>query len=122
MRTITCGRSRQFQTRVSDEDYAHLMQWLWTYAVSHKGGELIYIRRSIKVAGASVTILMQRVVIERMGLVQPTPRHTVHHIDGDALNNQRENLTWLSPTGQMAENRVRYARAAGQMVWEDIPF
>lgn len=121
MREILCGRSRQFITRVSDVDYEYLTQWLWTFARSHKGNDtLIYIRRSISVrdengARRNVTILMHRVVIERVGLVQPTPRHTVHHVDGDSLNNQRENLGWLSPKGQMDENRLRYAREAGQL-------
>jgi hypothetical protein len=121
MREILCGRSRQFITRVSDVDYEYLTQWLWTFARSHKGNDtLIYIRRSISVrdengARRNVTILMHRVVIDRIGLVQPTPRHTVHHVDGDSLNNQRENLGWLSPKGQMDENRLRYAREAGQL-------
>lgn len=121
MREIVCGRSRQFITRVSDVDYEYLTQWLWTFARSHKGNDtLIYIRRSISVRDENgvrrnVTVLMHRVVIERMGLVQPTPRHTVHHVDGDSLNNQRDNLGWLSPKGQMDENRLRYAREAGQL-------
>lgn len=33
MRLITAGRSRQFRTAVSDEDYDYLMQWLWTFAM-----------------------------------------------------------------------------------------
>jgi len=133
MREIVCGRSRQFVTRVSDEDYEFLTQWLWTFAVSHKGNErLIYIRRSISVPDElhprgrrNVTILMHQLIVrERMGLVQPTPRHTVHHEDGDSLNNQRGNLGWLSPKGQMDENRLRYARAAGQLDAPigDVPF
>jgi hypothetical protein len=131
MREIICGRSRQYITRVSDEDYAFLTQWLWTFAVSHKFNErLIYIRRSISVRDGdgirrNVTILMHRLIVtERMGLVQPTPRHTVHHEDGDSLNNQRGNLGWLSPKGQMDENRLRYAREAGQLdaPLDEIPF
>jgi hypothetical protein len=132
MREIVCGRSRQYITRVSDEDYEFLIKNLWTFARSHKGNDtLIYIRRSISVPDAehprgrrNVTILMHRVVIERMGLVQPTPRHTVHHEDGDSLNNQRWNLGWLSPKGQMDENRLRYARSAGQLdaPLDEIPF
>lgn len=133
MREIICGRSRQYITRVSDEDYDLLTQWLWTFAVSHKGNErLIYIRRSISVPDAehprgrrNVTILMHRLIVtERMGLVQPTPRHTVHHEDGDSLNNQRGNLGWLSPKGQMDKNRLRYAREAGQLdvPLDEVPF
>jgi hypothetical protein len=133
MREIICGRSRHYTTRVSDEDYEFFVQWLWTFAVSHKGNEtLIYIRRSISIRAPdtprgwrSVTILMHRVCLEeRMLIPPPSPRHTVHHIDGDSLNNQRTNLTWRSPAGQMAENRLRYARQAGQLdaPIDEIPF
>ncbi|HLH94989.1 MAG TPA: HNH endonuclease [Xanthobacteraceae bacterium] len=95
---------------MSDIDYDFLMQWLWTFAVSHRGGDLIYARRSIRVGDANVTILMHRVILrERMGLEPPTPRHTGDHRDGDSLNNQRSNLRWLTPKQQMA-NRIRLSR------------
>jgi hypothetical protein len=129
MQTITVGRARQFVALVSDEDYEFLRQWLWTYAISHKHGDLVYVRRSIRVrdecGSHNVTILMHRVVLtECMGIAPPTPRHTVHHGDGSGLNNQRWNLGWRSPAGQMAENRLRYARDAGQLDAPigDIPF
>jgi hypothetical protein len=127
MRTITCGRSRQFVTYVSDEDYDYLQQWLWTFAVSHKGGELIYIRRSVRSGDSNVTILMHRVVLERALGPPPTRRHTGHHGDGDALNNQRPNLTWRTPKEQMAVQHglIRYrqelAAVAGPPGLE-IPF
>jgi hypothetical protein len=76
MRTITIGRSRQFDVAVSDEDYDYLQQWLWTYAFSHPGGSLVYARRSIRVSGESVTILMHHVVLERMGKGRPSDAHT----------------------------------------------
>jgi hypothetical protein len=130
MRIITAGRSRQYQTLVSDEDYDHLQQWLWTFAVSHKGGELIYIRRSIRVGESNVTILMHHVVLERMaddGLIKPkrSKRHTAHHGDGNALNNQRWNLTWRTPKQQMAVQRglIRYRQElAAHDPMASIPF
>jgi hypothetical protein len=125
MRTIICGRSRQFITRVSDEDYDFLTRWLWTFAVSHRGGDLIYIRRSIRVAGRNVTVLMHRVVMERKGIAQPTPHHTVHHDDHDSLNNQRGNLVWLTHAEQQAANRLRHLKIAGRVTAEpslEVPF
>lgn len=112
MRTIVAGRSRQYVTRVSDADYDHLMQWLWTFAVSHPKGSLVYIRRSIRVGDGNVTVLMHHVVMAHMGDPRPSPRHTTHHRDGDSLNNTRRNLCWRTPGQQMAENRTRYAIAA----------
>src|ERR1700722_1805174 len=101
MRLITIGRTLQFQTRVSDEDYDYLSQYLWTYAVSHRGGSLIYVRRSIRSGGSNVTILMHHEVLKRAGKNRPTDRHTCDHGDGDPFNNQRENLDWRTPKQQL---------------------
>ena len=58
--TITIGARNQYVVKVSWEDYDFLMQWTWTNAVSHKGGGLVYARRSERIDGQNVTILMQR--------------------------------------------------------------
>lgn len=126
MKLITVGRSLQFQTRVSDEDYDHLIQFLWTYGVSHRGGRLIYVRRAIRVDGANVTVLMHHVVLARKGALRPTENHTADHGDGDPFNNTRENLDWLTPTEQM-RNRQAHRK---QQIWpysiwtppDDLPF
>ncbi|EJN10459.1 hypothetical protein PMI42_06235 [Bradyrhizobium sp. YR681] len=47
-RTITIGARVQYVVKVSPEDYDFLMQWRWTYAVSHQGGGLVYARRSVR--------------------------------------------------------------------------
>lgn len=86
-RTIVVGARTQYVVKVSPEDYDFLMQWKWTYAVSHpRHGGLVYARRSIRVGDSNVTILMHRVIIiERMGLVRPSEKHFVDHENGDAL-------------------------------------
>lgn len=105
-RTITIGARTQFVVKVSPEDYDFLMQWKWTYARSHgRWSGLIYARRSIKGPdGSNVTVLMHRVIlIERMGIKPPSPRHEVDHSNGDSLDNRRINdrgrsqLRWLTP-------------------------
>jgi hypothetical protein len=122
MRIITIGRTRQYETMVSDEDYDFLTQWLWTFAVSHPKGSLVYARRSRRVGGANITILMHRVIIvERMGLQRPSVHHTVDHDDGNSLNNQRRNLFWRTGPEQMfTRRRVQAAVAAPALA--DIPF
>jgi hypothetical protein len=68
---------------------------------------------------------MHHVVLERMGLVRPSQRHTAHHRDGCGLNNRRSNLRWRTPKEQMRENRIRYALAAGLAPYEpmlDVPY
>jgi hypothetical protein len=113
LRIITVGRTLQFQARVSDEDYDHLIQFLWTYGVSHRGGSLIYVRRSIRSGGANITILMHHVVLERDGKPRPSNRHTCDHGDGDPFNNQRENLNWRTPKQQLRNRQVHRA----QPIW-----
>lgn len=110
MPTITIGRTLQFETRVSDEDYEFLMQFLLTYAFSHPRGSLVYARRSVRRGGANVTILMHRVVLERMGKPQPTPQHTCDHDNGESLDNQRHNLFWRTPAQQMLNRRGHQAQ------------
>jgi hypothetical protein len=124
MRIITIGRSRTYETMVSDEDYDYLTQWLWTFAVSHPKGSLVYARRSIKVGGANVTVLMHRVIIlERMGIPRPSPHHTVDHDDGRSLNNQRENLFWRTGEEQMfTRRRLQKAAVPEHELEAAVPF
>lgn len=123
MRLITIGRTRQYETMVSDEDYDYLTQWLWTFAVSHPKGSLIYARRSIRVGGANITILMHRVImVERMGLPRPSVKHTVDHDDGQSLNNQRENLFWRTGIEQMFTRRRLACAPAPAELEASVPF
>jgi hypothetical protein len=123
MRTIIIGRSRHYETQVSDEDYDYLTQWPWTFAVSHPKGGLVYARRSIRVGGDNITILMHRVVLERAGLVRPSPAHTADHDDGNSLNNQRGNLRWATGPEQ-AMNRRRFVAVpiAKSARFAEIPY
>lgn len=131
-RTITVGARTQYVVKVSAEDYDFLMQWKWTYAVSHKGGGLVYARRSVRDAGRNVTVLMHRVIIvTRMGLERPSDRHFVDHENGDSLDNRRSNdrtqqqLRWLTPRENMANQRGVICRPVVPPAFSplsDIPF
>ena len=131
-RTIICGARTQYVVKVSAEDYDFLMQWKWTYAVSHKGGGLVYARRSIRSGDQNVTILMHRVIItERMELERPSEKHFVDHDNGDSLDNRRVNdrgrqqLAWLTAQENMAKQYgIRSAPVvpAFRPVMNDIPF
>jgi hypothetical protein len=131
-RTIICGARTQYAVKVSPEDYDFLMQWKWTYAVSHKGGGLVYARRSVRCGDQNVTILMHRVIItERMGIERPSDKHFVDHENGDSLDNQRFNdrgqqqLQWLTAKQNMAKQYGIRAMPAVQVfrpVMSDIPF
>jgi hypothetical protein len=129
-RTITIGARTQYVVKVSPEDYDFLMHWTWTYAVSHKGGGLVYARRSERIDGHNVTILMHRVIITGlMGLKRPSKKHFVDHWNG--LDNRRladdgrPQLRWVTPRQNMANQRgVICVPVAAEFrpVMRDIPF
>ncbi|MBV9984483.1 hypothetical protein [Bradyrhizobium sp.] len=128
--TITIGARTQYVVKVSWEDYDFLMQWPWTYAVSHKGGGLVYARRSERIDGRNATILMHRVVIARMGLKRPSKKHFVDHWNGDSLDNRRiaddgrAQLRWVTPRQNMANQRgvINVPVAPKFQVVGEIPF
>jgi hypothetical protein len=131
--TIIVGCRTQYVVKVSWQDVDFLMQWPWTFAVSHpRHGGLVYARRSVREGDRNVTLLMHRVIItERMGLARPSDRHFVDHENGDSLDNQRENeggvqqLRWLTNQENMANRRgVRNMPAvpAFRPLLSDIPF
>lgn len=132
-RTIVVGARTQYVVKVSCEDYDFLMQWKWTYAVSHKNGGLVYARRSIRSGDQNVTLLMHRLIItERMDIARPSEKHFVDHDNGDSLDNRRSNdrdraqLRWLTAKENMANQRGVIARpwqvpAFGPLM-SDIPF
>jgi len=131
--TVIVGCRTQYVVKVSWEDYDFILQWPWTFAVSHpRHGGLVYARRSVREGDRNVTVLMHRVIItERMGLVRPSEKHFVDHENGDALDNRRENdrgrqqLRWLT-NKENAANRRGFinvpAIAAYRSQLSDIPF
>lgn len=106
-RVIPLGRGGQYQAVVSDEDYAFLAQWRWSYKVSAwRYGRKVYARRSRRVGGRVATVYMHLVILtERMRRQRPSQAHTGHHRDTDSLNNQRSNLRWGSPSTQSREQK-----------------
>lgn len=130
--TIIVGARTQYVVKVSWEDYNYLLQWPWTYAISHpRHGGLVYARRSVREGGRNVTLLMHRVIIHRMGLKRPSDKHFVDHANGDSLDNRRVNdlgrrqLRWLTAQENMAnQHGIRCVPAvpAFRPIVSDIPF
>jgi hypothetical protein len=114
-RTITIGARTQYAVKVSPEDYDFLMQWRWTYALSHgPWSGLVYARRSISTGSGNITILMHRVILtERMAIARPSEKYFTDHENGDSLDNRRVNdsgaaqLQWLTAAQNMAKRRAR---------------
>lgn len=104
-RTIIVGARGQYEAIVSEEDYAYLIQWRWTFKISRGGN--VYARRGggYKVGGYRPTILMHDVIMDRKAAdgecePRPTPKHTAHHKNWKTLDYRRVNLEWQDKSGQ----------------------
>lgn len=76
--------NRAFVAMVDDSDYKYLNQWQWRVNIN---GNSIYADRNITIDEKRITLKMHRVIV---GIIDS--QILVDHIDGNGLNNQRNNL------------------------------
>jgi len=93
-------------TMVDDEDYEYLNQWKWNVTAKTPGGCFYAVRKSSIKLGKRKPIRMHREII---GV--PPPGMFVDHIDGNGLNNQRNNLRFATPS-QNQWNRKSFGGAS----------
>lgn len=86
---------------VDDEDYDRLARHRW-YALRVRGSHTVYARRTEVVNGQRVTIYMHREVKD------PGDGFDTEHIDGNGLNNTRDNLTRMTRAQNMRASYVRH--------------
>jgi hypothetical protein len=93
---IPLGKRSTYLARVSQHRYAALTKWRWNWKMSAwKYGAKVYARR-----GGGI-------LRELMGVPQPSPSHTVHHKNGDSLDDTDDNLCWATKSVQSAEQKPR---------------
>lgn len=93
--TLTQGRV----ALVSEEDHGWFTRWSWCV---NKGG---YAQHGIRVNGKQRMTYMHRAVMERM-LGGPIPKGLeIDHINGNKLDNRRENLRLATRRQNMMNNR-----------------
>lgn len=84
-------------TKVDDSDYIFLKKWKWC---AHKSGNTYYAVRSLVVKGNKKTIIMHRIVMDASKYFE------VDHIDGDGLNNQKENLRVCTHSENLKNRKI----------------
>ncbi|MGA7807136.1 HNH endonuclease [Bradyrhizobium sp.] len=83
---------------VSAEDYAWATQWRWKWRWD-KRKKKRYAQRNTTINGVRVTLFLHKEILARTGKIRPSLFHTIgDHGDGDSLNNQRDNLAWVTPS------------------------
>lgn len=97
-------------TRVDDDDYALLSQHRW-YARRRRNGTYYAVRRGKVGDGTSKNIYLHRF------LLTPADDQEVDHINGDTLDNRRENLRACT-RAQNARNLPK--RKAGTSQWKGV--
>ena len=89
---------------VDNEDYEWLSQWKWH---AHKDGNTFYVHRAGgRVNGSMTTIRMHAVILGK-----PPKDMITDHVDGNGLNNQRNNLRFVTTRGN-AQNRSRVVKTS----------
>lgn len=110
---IPLGANGQYEAIVSQQDYAILTKHRWNYKKSSwKYGQKVYARRGGGTdpngGGCRPTVLMHVFILEvLMGEERPDELATVHHKDGNSLNNTRGNLCWASKSEQSKYQKPR---------------
>lgn len=121
-RRIAVGSKAQYSTLVSDEDYLAVIKFKWTYLRSKRGA--LYVRRCTWKGEVKTTIMLAHFILERAEGPRPEGHTSDHWLNGDTLDNRRENLRWATPKQQSANWRVRRAMAPElrRLIEEEIPF
>lgn len=83
---------------VDDEDFEYLSQWKWCAAFMTRN---FYAAKSISINGQRKVILMHRFILN------PEKNMVVDHINGNTLDNRRENLRICTPRENSRNRKKR---------------
>jgi hypothetical protein len=107
-----CLSSRfDVQALVDARDYEWVTRYLWCHTYGKDDDwrdNKIYARRAVHTPSGNKTVWMHREILERFAGPPPSVHHVGDHINGDSLDNRRENLRWAT---QSMNSRNRHGLA-----------
>jgi hypothetical protein len=119
---------RAIVCKVSLEDYEWALQWKWRFKLDKRGKKYYAVRhgRRTREDGKRVQcdFYMHRQILDRMEAVPPTDAHVIgEHGDGDSLNNQRDNLEWITRSHNCHTAKVKTPKCpvSGQFLKPNEP-
>lgn len=87
------------RTKLDNEDFAVFSKYKWK---AHKSSTNWYVRKTVRIKGKWINVTLHR-------LIMKAPEHLqVHHLNGNTLDNQKQNLRLCSN----AENHVGFRRCS----------
>ena len=107
----TIPLSQEKSVKISPEDYKYLTQWTW-YSNGARMEYVIGNCQKKKVGNRIRRILMHKLIASRMGL-KLGPRQQIDHINGDTLDNRRENLRPATPSQNNQNQNLRKNSSTG---------
>ncbi len=110
---LYAGEYADIECLVDEEDYRWFGQWLWCPKIDPTGK--IYFRRAVSTYWSdgsrqgSATVYLHIEILKRKEGPPPTARRIIaDHWNGNSLDNQRDNLRWVT---KRENNRNRFGRA-----------
>ena len=96
-----------YKAIVDDEDYERVNVKKW-YIRKWKRNDKMYAERKETLDGKVITLMMHRFVMN-----EPSKEFDIDHIDGNGLNNQKENLRICTRSQNCMNKRVRKDSGTG---------
>lgn len=90
---------------VSDQDFEFLSRWKWSASLESRGTKWYAIRWSQKSEHRNEKRFKIRMHCALMNIPPKCYAYVVDHLDGNSLNNQRDNLEVISQSENMARSR-----------------
>lgn len=104
---------KKIACKVSWEDYYWALSWKWA-VVYNSTGKKAYASRSTRLHGAKgkqTRVYLHKEIMKRTGLKAKGKEYTIaDHLDGDSLNNTRENLRWANKAMNARNNPTKRNR------------